>query len=252
MHIGLTLTVLGTVTPYPQPDQPCSGYLITGPGSAILVDAGPGTFAELQRYLDPRRLSAIWISHMHPDHAGDLPAVANWLLNSTPPAIPPLLIYGPAGWLERLSAFLPSDPWLLADRVQAHELTDGHITQVGELLLTSYAVQHSVPSFGLRITDGQHVLAYSGDSGPCEALTTLARHADLFLCEAGAAEGNSLERPSHCTPEDAARMAQQASATQLLLTHLSPEVDTPTARQQAQATHPNVGVARRGGVYRLG
>src|SRR2546423_15589218 len=111
MRNGLTLTVLGTGTPYPRPSQPCSGYLIAGPTTTIWADTGPGTFTELQRHLDLQQLDAIWISHMHPDHAGDLPAVANWLLNA-PPSHTSLPIYGPAGWLERHTAFLPTDPAL--------------------------------------------------------------------------------------------------------------------------------------------
>lgn len=31
------------------------------------MDAGPGTFAELQKHTDPARLTAVWISHLHAD-----------------------------------------------------------------------------------------------------------------------------------------------------------------------------------------
>ncbi len=40
------------------------------------MDAGTGTFAELQRHTDPARLTAIWISHLHADHSADLLAAA--------------------------------------------------------------------------------------------------------------------------------------------------------------------------------
>lgn len=250
MANGLTLTVLGTGTPYPRPGLACSGYLIAGPATTIWTDAGPGTFAELQRHLDLQQLDAIWISHMHPDHAGDLPAVANWLLNA-PVRHTPLPIYGPAGWLGRLSAFLPSDPALLAERIQAHELADGCTTEVGELTLTGRAVRHSVPTFGLRVTFGRHVLAYSGDSGPCDALTELAYQADIFLCESGAAEYAPAEPGNHCTPEHAGSTAQQAGAKRLLLTHLSPSLDPRIARTRASAIHADTDLALPGGVHHV-
>jgi ribonuclease BN (tRNA processing enzyme) len=248
--MGLTLTVLGTSTPYPRPDQPCSGYLVRSPTAALWADAGTGTFAELQRYMDPECLDAIWISHMHPDHAGDLPAVANWLINRQGKATP-LPMYGPPGWLARLSAFLPTDPALLAKYVDAHDLVDGHHVAIGGLQLFSHAVQHGVPAFGLRVTYEDRVLAYSGDSGPCDALLALAKETSLFLCEAGTADQLPGSNPGHCTPEDAARMADEADSARLLLTHFAPDLDPVEALQRASLRHPNVEVAAQGREYRI-
>ncbi len=36
------------------------------------LDAGPGTFANLQRFSDPLELSAIVLTHEHPDHFSDI------------------------------------------------------------------------------------------------------------------------------------------------------------------------------------
>ena len=41
-----------------------------------------------------------------------------------------------------------------------------------------------VPSLGYRIEADGKVLAYTGDTGPCDNAVDLARDADLFLCEA--------------------------------------------------------------------
>ena len=41
-----------------------------------------------------------------------------------------------------------------------------------------------VPSLGYRIEADGKVLAYTGDTGPCDNAVELARDADLFLCEA--------------------------------------------------------------------
>ena len=40
---ALTLTVLGSATPYPTADNPCSGYLLTHGRTRVWVDAGSGT-----------------------------------------------------------------------------------------------------------------------------------------------------------------------------------------------------------------
>ena len=42
---------------------------------------------------------------------------------------------------------------------------------------------YDIEAYGFRV-EGDRVLAYSGDSGPCDALGELARDADLLLCEA--------------------------------------------------------------------
>jgi ribonuclease BN (tRNA processing enzyme) len=102
---GLSLSVLGTATPYPRPGQPCSGYLLRTPDTAVWIDVGSGTMAELQRHLPLNQIQAIWISHLHPDHYSDLLAVYNWLVNASP-SRPPLPVFGPPGWMGRTASLI--------------------------------------------------------------------------------------------------------------------------------------------------
>lgn len=69
---NLQFTVLGCATPYPSVDNPCSGYLVSGGGARVWVDAGSGTLAQLQRHVRLDELDAIWISPLHADHSADL------------------------------------------------------------------------------------------------------------------------------------------------------------------------------------
>jgi ribonuclease BN (tRNA processing enzyme) len=216
-----TITVLGNATPYPRPDAACSGYLLRTATTSVWVDAGTGTFANLQRHQRPDALTAIWISHTHADHAADLlPAYYALLFaDLAPPA--PIPLYGPPGLADRLETFLASTGPNPADAAfEVHELHDGHHAVVGDIELTSRAVQHGLPAFGLRAEHDGAVLAYSGDTGPCAALDDLARDADLFLCEA---EGPTWDHPLpqyHCTPQDAAACATRAGVGRLLITHV--------------------------------
>lgn len=250
MPAPLTLTVLGTRTPYPRPDQPCSGYLVTSPTTRLWIEAGSGTLAALQRYTELDQLDGLWFSHMHPDHTGDLPAVGSWLLNRTRQQSP-LVVCGPQGWFGHLSAFLPTRPELLQRQIDACELFDGHTTTIGDLRLTSRAVQHSVQSFGVRIECGARALTYSGDTGPCAQLSELADRADVLLCEAGTSAHPDSRQPAHCTPEDAARTARQASATQLLLTHLAPDLEPEHAVARAAEIHRRTSLAVPGMIQEL-
>ncbi|GGN68179.1 MBL fold metallo-hydrolase [Streptomyces albiflavescens] len=234
--MSLGLTVLGTASPHPQPGRPCSGYLLSGGGAEVWVDAGPGSFAELQRHTDPARLDAIWISHLHADHCADLvSALYGYAYGGLTPSAP-LPVYGPPELGHRLAGFFgQSDPGFLGGVFNFRTLYDGHDTRVGELRLRTRAVVHDTETYGLRAECEGSVLAYSGDSGPCSALAELAVGADLFLCEADIDRHRGSERQVHLTPEDAGAIAERAGAGELLVTHVGPTLTPESATERAAA-----------------
>ncbi|KOG30879.1 MBL fold metallo-hydrolase [Streptomyces resistomycificus] len=231
--MSLTLTVLGTASPHPRPDRPCSGYLVRAGGAEVWVDAGPGSFAELQRHTDPARLSAVWISHLHADHNADLlSAVYGLAYGGLTPAAP-IPVYAPQGCAQRLAGFFGRpDAGFLSGILDFRTLHDGHTARHGDLVLTSRAVVHDVEAYGLRAESGGRVLAYSGDTGPCDALPRLAAGADLFLCEADIDTHHEGEQV-HLTPEDAGAAARQAGAGKLLVTHVGPTLTPEAAASRA-------------------
>ncbi|MFI1167862.1 MBL fold metallo-hydrolase [Streptomyces sp. NPDC020801] len=230
----LSLTVLGTASPHPRPGRPCSGYLLRGGGAEVWVDAGPGTFAELQRHTDPARLTAIWISHLHADHCADLLAAVYAFAfgGATPPA--PVPVYAPADLPRRLAGFFGRpDASFLGGILDFRPLYDGHEVRHWNLRLAARAVLHDVEAYGLRAECQGSVLAYSGDSGPCEALTDLARRADVFLCEADIDLRREGGHQVHLTPEDAGACAK--GARELLVTHVGPTLTRESAVARAAA-----------------
>jgi ribonuclease BN (tRNA processing enzyme) len=231
--MSLTLTVLGTASPHPQPDRPCSGYLVRGGGAEVWVDAGPGSFAELQRHTDPARLDAVWISHLHADHNADLlSAVYGLAYGGLTPAAP-VPVYAPSGCAQRLARFFGRpDVDFLSGILDFRTLYDGHTVRHGDLVLTSRKVEHDVEAYGLRVETGGRTLVYSGDSGPCAALTELAGRADLFLCEADIDAHREGEQV-HLTPEDAGATARAAGVRRLLVTHVGPTLTPEAATARA-------------------
>ncbi|GGS22855.1 MBL fold metallo-hydrolase [Streptomyces humidus] len=234
----LSLTVLGTASPHPGPGRPCSGYLLRGAGAEVWVDAGPGTFAELRRHTDPDRLTAVWISHLHADHSADLLAAAYAFAygGMAPPA--PIPVYAPLDCARRLAGFLGRpDVRFLSEYLDFRPLFDGHTVRHWNLRLTSRAVAHDTEAYALRAECQGSVLVYSGDSGPCDALTGLASGADLFLCEADLdrhREGEH-EQPVHLTPEEAGEAARKAGVRELYVTHVGPTLTRKAATARAAA-----------------
>ena len=87
---------------------------------------------------------------------------------------------------------------------------------------------------GLRVSNGDHTLAYSGDSGPDERLTEVARDADLFVCEATLLRGELDGSPrGHLSVDEAVEAFQASGAKRLLLTHRPEELPRPDGYELA-------------------
>src|SRR4029079_11040065 len=86
-----------------------------------------------------------------------------------------------------------------------------------------------------RVTDGEKVLAYSGDSAPSNALAEVARDADLFVCEATLADDTSDAEPrGHLSADEAVAAFTASGARRVLITHRPEELDLPPGLEPAQ------------------
>ncbi|MFC0112578.1 MBL fold metallo-hydrolase [Kibdelosporangium aridum] len=92
---------------------------------------------------------------------------------------------------------------------------------VGPMELQAFAMHHSVPTFGVRAEANGRLLAYSADTGPCEALVELGQGTDVLVVEAGASEPVEF----HCTPEEVAHATATSAPRQVVLTRLAPGLD---------------------------
>jgi len=70
--MGVTVTVLGCDASYPSSGGACSGYLVQSGSTAVWLDAGTGTMANLQKHIDLDALDGIVLTHAHPDHWTDV------------------------------------------------------------------------------------------------------------------------------------------------------------------------------------
>jgi ribonuclease BN (tRNA processing enzyme) len=87
----------------------------------------------------------------------------------------------------------------------------------------AWQVNHPPESYGFRVTSkAGRVLAYTGDTGMCDAVVDLARGADVLLSEASWT--HSADRPEgiHLSGTEAGQVAARAGVGELLLTHIPP------------------------------
>jgi ribonuclease BN (tRNA processing enzyme) len=80
-------------------------------------------------------------------------------------------------------------------------------------------------------------MAYSADTGPCDALVSLARNADVLLAEASFVEAPDLPPDLHLTARQAAEHAARAGAGELVLTHLVAWNDPAVSQAEAAAAY---------------
>ena len=227
----MRLTVIGCSPAWPNPGQANAGYLVEGPGK-LLLDCGPGVLSRLRAREEAwPEVDAIVLSHLHLDHWGDVLA---WLWGSVSGpgaglAVPEIwLARGQRDELLEIAARL-GDNGMLRRRFQIVEYPlDEPFDVAGFEVLAVPVAHYTMPTCGLRLSDGASTLAYSADTGPTEALTRLAGRADLFLCEATLADGAPDGPPrGHLSAAEAIAAHEASGAARLLLTHRPVELPHP-------------------------
>lgn len=266
---GLKVFFCGTGSPLPSKARAQTCTAIIAGDRFFLVDVGSGSFETIQAAGIPAgRLGAIFLTHFHSDHIGDLSEanLGSWV--TARPA--PLSVYGPEG-VERVVAgeneafALDSDYRIahhgkgvapLRSKGMVARPFDGSAAIVvfdeNGLKVTAFPVMHDPvdAAVGYRFDYQGRSAVISGDTAYSESLVAAAKRVDILIheaqanhmvakmqraaAEAGAATTAQIfaDIPSyHTTPEEAARAANKAGADWLILTHLTPAPDNPVARR---------------------
>ena len=83
----ITVTLLGTGSPMPDPNRAGPATLISAGDEHVLVDAGRGVLMRLAGAgVGPLQLSAVLLTHLHSDHITDLNDVitTRWIMSFEP------------------------------------------------------------------------------------------------------------------------------------------------------------------------
>jgi len=211
----MQLTILGSGGALPTHRRASAGYLVEWSEGALLLDASAGTHMRaLKAGLDPDRLRAVVLSHLHPDHTADLPGIL-WARRQEKRTTP-LAIAGPPGTTELLDRLRAAyGEWL-----ETPVRVDHFPWRARGVAVEAFPAHHSVESVCLRLTADGRTLAYSGDTADCEGLRDACRGADLALLECSSKEA----KEGHMTPRDCEEVVAAARPKRVFLTHLGPDV----------------------------
>jgi ribonuclease BN (tRNA processing enzyme) len=222
----MRLTVLGRSPAAPNPAEACSGFLVEGAGSRVLLDIGPGVVAQLLVRHHPDELDAVVVSHMHADHMLDLVTlryVYPWRARPRDERLRVIMPPGSADQLLDLARGVGNATHFENSfRLSEH---DGSAAIVcGNLTLTPVETQHYIPCWGFRVEADGRRLSYTADTAPCGGLTDLADDVDLLLSEATLRSLDEDAEPpeprGHLLPIEAGAAARDGGSRRLMLTHL--------------------------------
>jgi ribonuclease BN (tRNA processing enzyme) len=234
----MQLTVVGCSGSIAGPTSSASCYLLEaeheGRTWRVLLDLGSGALGSLQRFVDPLTIDALLVSHLHPDHYFDISGLYVLWKYHPDGSRPPIPVWGPRGIAKQAARAygLRKEPGMSA-QFEFHEYDEQPI-ELGPFTVSVTRVAHPITAYGLRVESAGRVLAYSGDTGPCQELVDLANGADLLLAESAFVEGEDNPADLHLTGGQAGAAAARAGVGRLVLTHIPPWHDPETSLTEAR------------------
>jgi ribonuclease BN (tRNA processing enzyme) len=265
-----TVQILGSGGPAINRERASASYLLWLDGRArMLVDIGGGTYQRFgqsqARFSD---LALVAISHLHPDHVSDLPALL-WV--SQQARTEPLPIIGPSGnsvpsgpagndvapdfatFLTRLfddkTGAFPAMGGTLGGRgngvrlnvsvVDVKKAEPSTVYEGRGLRVSALGIPHAdMPTLAYRVETSDGSIVFSSDqNGSNPKFVDFAWNANLLVMHLAIAAGATS--PLHAPPALVGRLAQEAHVGRLIVSHIGQfDLDAAVADLKKSYTGP--------------
>lgn len=264
--------LLGSGGPMNNDKRVASSIAIIAGGEFVLFDVGPGSYRNVDvMRLPAHYLSAIFLTHFHSDHIGDLGEanILSWVNGREKP----LEVYGPKGVAKVVHGFKMAYELDTVYRIAHHgseilslensKMISKSISVLNKdekklcferngLKVFAFKVDHSPvePAFGYRIEYRGNIVAITGDTVKTENLVRNCRDADLLFSEAisykmlnnivTGAKKLKFDRYAkiltdiqnyHMKPVIAGELAQEANVKKLVFVHITPYLPNENAEK---------------------
>lgn len=264
---SFSIIPLGTVSPFCYDGHMCPGFLVKYHDQNILMDCGNG----VTNYLQPEDYQnmTIIISHLHPDHYGDLLSIAqlSYVFHRLGYLNHQIQVYVPAGdVIHTDESYIDEAGWGASRSVTKHLIDYDfvmNLESIGFLKVVPYKQNqkikfddlevsfsknpHPLTTYSIRLQDSSCKVAYSSDTGYLKnTLATFAKDANLLICESTFLKGQVKSSDTHLFAFEAGMIARDANVHQLLLTHFWPLISKEQYVMEARGVFSNTEAAEEG------
>jgi ribonuclease BN (tRNA processing enzyme) len=241
------LVMLGTGTPFADPERSGPSLAIVVNDQSYVVDCGPGvvrrasSLSKTYPALAAKELKRLFITHLHTDHTVGYPDMI-----FTPAVLDrnaPLNVYGPKGLKSMTNHILKAYKEDIVVRVKGLEMGNANAYKVNvvevkpglvyqdELVkVHAFNVSHGSwkHAFGYRFETPDKVIVVSGDATYSQSLVENAKNCDILVHEIFSQSGldkreerwKRYHSTFHTSPSQLAEIANQVKPKLLVLTHL--------------------------------
>lgn len=257
---GTKLVLLGTAAgPVPGRSRQMTSHVMLSNGAAYVLDCGLGVTNQYARSGIPfSALNSIFITHHHADHNieyGPL-LIVGWIQGMKNG----VRAFGPPPLKQMTQDFMKAykttvDFW--AEDLKMQPFTSVNVSEVSgvgpvmqddNVKVSAILVEHPPvkPALGYRFDFKDRSIAFSGDTAPLDAVADMAKGADVLVHETmylpalekyikdQIAKGRPVKfepfmahmKADHTPVEDVGRIAQKAGVKTLVLSHLTPAIDS--------------------------
>ncbi len=244
-----------------------------------LFDCGEGTQNRiLETTIRPRKVSKIFITHLHGDHIFGLPGFLSSRAFQANEEQTDLEIYGPQGIKSFVLTSLRVSGSRLPYRIHFHEFDQdslGKILETDKFTVYAEELDHTIFCVGYRVMQKDlegtldaeklkdagvpfgyisaprpgKIITILGDTRKTDASVRLAVNADVLVHESTYGKGDEkiARNHGHSTNMQAAQVAVEAGAKRLLLNHISARFlskDISKLKKDAASVFENVHVVK--------
>ena len=242
----MRLTIVGCSDAFGSGGRLQTSFHVAHSTGEFLIDCGATTLVGLERIgLDPNRIPAIFITHLHGDHFAGL---IWWIIhaNYVSGRMALLTIFGPKGIEARFTAaaealFPGSTSTPRRFALEFIEYKGEIALDFGGVRVLPFEVSHpsGATPYALRFEVDHKALAFSGDTEWVENLVLAADGTDLFIAECFAFES---EARYHMNWRSIERNLHRLRTRRVLLTHFGPDM----LRNRSAVTDARVVLAEDG------
>lgn len=244
---NISITPLGTVSPFCKDNMNLPCFLIDDGESKILLDCGNGCSKLLNIPNDLENLH-IFISHYHIDHYGELGILqyASYVCHNIGILNEPINIYLPINDYRCTKKYILSNKETYSNY---YFISENDKYKIGEAEISFYDNgSHSIESYMIKLVYNDIKIVYTSDIGTSnfDELVDFCFNSDLIICESSFLRKHNSKSNSHFTAYDAGMLAKCSNSKMLLLTHFWPLIDKKLYLEEAKLIFDNTKIAEEG------